>query len=269
MRPGARRRRGSDVTEPVTLRRATRDDVMRSAVEVAPTLLGAELRIVVIEDGIPVEVRVRITEVEAYHGQGTGAVADPGSHARMGRTARNATMWGEPGHLYVYLSHGIHSCVNVACGPEGQGDGVLLRAGEIVSGVEAAARRRRAVPPLGRTALRDLARGPGRLGQAAGLRHSLHDGLDAITGEEQNGARAELWLGSPMADVAQGPRWGWRASPGRTPSPGASGSPATPRSRPSGGGGAPPTLRIARMAAFRPEMGPFRRFERRGEAVLD
>jgi DNA-3-methyladenine glycosylase len=117
-------------------------------------------------------------------------------------------MWGEPGHLYVYLSHGIHSCVNVACGPEGQGDGVLLRAGEIVSGVEAAARRRRAVPPLGRTALRDLARGPGRLGQAAGLRHSLHDGLDAITGEEQNGARAELWLGSPMADVAQGPRVG-------------------------------------------------------------
>ncbi|WP_431864708.1 DNA-3-methyladenine glycosylase [Microbacterium paraoxydans] len=196
------------MTEPVTLRRATRDDVMRSAVEVAPTLLGAELRTVVIEDGIPVEVRVRITEVEAYHGQGTGAVADPGSHARMGRTARNATMWGEPGHLYVYLSHGIHSCVNVACGPEGQGDGVLLRAGEIVSGVEAAARRRRAVPPLGRTALRDLARGPGRLGQAAGLRHSLHDGLDAITGEEQNGARAELWLGPPMADVAQGPRVG-------------------------------------------------------------
>lgn len=270
MRPGARRRRGSDVTEPVTLRRATRDDVMRSAVEVAPTLLGAELRIVVIEDGIPVEVRVRITEVEAYHGQGTGAVADPGSHARMGRTARNATMWGEPGHLYVYLSHGIHSCVNVACGPEGQGDGVLLRAGEIVSGVEAAARRRRAVPPLGRTALR----GPrartraSRTGRGAAALPARWPGRHHGRGAErrQGGVVARLSHGGRRPGSAGG---GWRASPGRTPSPGASGSPATPRSRPSGGGGAPPTLRIARMAAFRPEMGPFRRFERRGEAVLD
>lgn len=59
----------------------------------APTLLGAELRTVVIEGGVPVEVRVRVTEVEAYHGQGTGDRVDPGSHARMGRTARNATMW--------------------------------------------------------------------------------------------------------------------------------------------------------------------------------
>jgi len=100
------------------LRRAVRDDLIGSAVDVAPRLLGGELRTVVTTatDAAPVEVRLRITEVEAYHGQGTGDIADPGSHARMGRTARNATMWGEPGHLYVYLSHGIHSCVNVACG---------------------------------------------------------------------------------------------------------------------------------------------------------
>ena len=78
-------------------------------------------------------VAVRLTEVEAYHGLGTGAVPDPGSHARMGRTARNATMWGEPGHLYVYLSHGIHSCVNVVCGPEGTAGGILLRAGEVIA----------------------------------------------------------------------------------------------------------------------------------------
>lgn len=190
------------------LRRATRDDVLRSAVEVAPTLLGGELRTVVFEDGEPVEVRVRITEVEAYHGQGTGDLPDPGSHARMGRTARNETMWGEPGHLYVYLSHGIHSCINVACGPEGQGDGVLLRAGEIVSGEEAAARRRRALLPLSRTTRRDLARGPGRLGQAVGLRHPLHDGIDAIVAEERQGATAELWLGEPRDDVVSGPRVG-------------------------------------------------------------
>ena len=189
------------------LRRAVRADLSGSAVEVAPRLLGAELRTVVDEGG-PVEVRLRITEVEAYHGQGTGELADPGSHARMGRTARNATMWGEPGHLYVYLSHGIHSCVNVVCGPEGQGDGVLLRAGEVVVGADAAARRRGVDLPLGRIALRDLARGPGRLGQAVGLRHPLHDGIDAITQEVRHGATAELWLGEPRSDIARGPRVG-------------------------------------------------------------
>lgn len=192
------------------LRRAVRADLGGSAVDVAPRLLGAELRTVVVgpDDADPVEVRLRITEVEAYHGRGTGEIADPGSHARMGPTARNATMWGEPGHLYVYLSHGIHSCVNVVCGPEGQGDGVLLRAGEIVAGADAAARRRGAVLPLGRIALRDLARGPGRLGQAVGLRHPLHDGIDAVTGEERHGARAELWLGDQRDDVVSGPRVG-------------------------------------------------------------
>ncbi|PRA79657.1 DNA-3-methyladenine glycosylase [Microbacterium sp. MYb66] len=192
------------------LRRAVRADLMSSAVDVAPRLLGGELRtfVTTASDAAPVEVRLRITEVEAYHGQGTGETADPGSHARMGRTDRNATMWGEPGHLYVYLSHGIHSCVNVVCGPEGQGDGVLLRAGEIVVGADAAARRRGAALPLGRIALRDLARGPGRLGQAVGLRHPVHDGIDAVTGEIRHGARAELWLGEPRDDVVSGPRVG-------------------------------------------------------------
>ncbi|WP_226534061.1 DNA-3-methyladenine glycosylase [Microbacterium paraoxydans] len=192
------------------LRRAARADLSGSAVEVAPLLLGGELRTLAVgPDGAdPFEVRLRITEVEAYHGQGTGETADPGSHARMGRTPRNATMWGEPGHLYVYLSHGIHSCVNVVCGPAGQGDGVLLRAGEIVAGADAAAQRRGATLPLSRIARRDLARGPGRLGQAVGLRHPLHDGIDAVTGEERHGARAELWLGGPRDDVVRGPRVG-------------------------------------------------------------
>jgi DNA-3-methyladenine glycosylase len=148
---------------------------------------------------------VRLTEVEAYHGKGMGAVPDAASHARMGRTARNATMWGEPGHLYVYLSHGIHSCVNVVCGPEGvAGGGVLLRAGEIVAGRDAARRRR----PAARID-RDLARGPGRLGDAIGLRHPVHDGIDAITGEPRRGAVARLeLLAEPIAAVASGPRVG-------------------------------------------------------------
>jgi len=186
------------------MHRATRDDLAGLPLETAPRLLGAELRTVV----AGAEVRLRITEAEAYHGQGTGSVPDPGSHARMGRTARNATMWGEPGHLYVYLSHGIHSCVNVVCGPEGVAGGVLLRAGEVVEGVDAAALRRGASLPPTATALRDLARGPGRFGQASGLRHPRHDGIDAITGAEWHDARAELWLTDEAVEVSAGPRVG-------------------------------------------------------------
>ncbi|UWF77470.1 MULTISPECIES: DNA-3-methyladenine glycosylase [Microbacterium] len=180
-----------------TLRRAGRDDLLGLPLEVAPRLLGGELRTVV--DGA--QVRLRLTEVEAYHGRGTGDQPDPGSHARMGRTARNATMWGEPGHLYIYLSHGIHSCVNVVCAPDGVAGGVLLRAAEVVGGTDAAAAR------SGRTG-RDLARGPGRLGQVSGLRHPRHDGIDAVTGMPLHGATAELWLGDPLPDVATGPRVG-------------------------------------------------------------
>lgn len=181
-----------------------RRDLLGLPIEVAPRLLGSRLSTIV--DGV--ETTVRITEVEAYHGRGTGDLPDPGSHARMGPTARNATMWGEPGHLYVYLSHGIHSCINVVCGPEGTAGGVLLRAGEMVGGVDAAAHRRGIATPLSRIALRDLARGPGRLGQALGLRHALHDGIDFVSGGEQNGAIARLSWGDPVADVSSGPRVG-------------------------------------------------------------
>ena len=182
------------------LRSVTRGELEALPAEIAPRLLGAHLTTVVGGE----TVTVRLSEVEAYHGLGTGPMADPGSHARMGPTARNATMWGKPGHLYVYLSHGIHSCVNVVCGPEGVAGGVLLRGGEIVAGAEAAARRR----PAAKT-VRDLARGPGRLGDAVGLRHSLHDGIDAITGAEHHGAVALLELrAEPVAEIAVGPRVG-------------------------------------------------------------
>lgn len=182
------------------LRPARREDLAGLPADVAPRLLGGLLTTVVADEA----VAVRLTEVEAYHGLGTGPVADPGSHARMGQTARNATMWGEPGHLYVYLSHGIHSCVNVVCGPEGTAGGILLRAGEVVEGADAAARRR----PAAR-APRDLARGPGRLGDAVGLRHPVHDGIDAITGAPLHGAVARLWLSAePVDGVVSGPRVG-------------------------------------------------------------
>lgn len=183
---------------------ATRAELAGLPVEVAPRLLDALLETVVEGE----RVVVRLTEVEAYHGRGTGDRPDPGSHARMGPTARNATMWGEPGHLYVYLSHGIHSCVNLVCGPDGVAGGVLLRGGEIVEGTEIAERRRLERRGSVRTA-RDLARGPGRLGDAVGLRHPVHDGIDAVTGVERAGARARLLLpDAPPPVVTTGPRVG-------------------------------------------------------------
>lgn len=179
---------------------ATRAALSGLPLAVAPRLLGGVLEV----DAGGETVAVRLTEVEAYHGAGTGPIPDPGSHARMGRTARNATMWGEPGHLYVYLSHGIHSCVNVVCGRAGEAGGVLLRAGAVVRGEQAAFARR----PAARTA-RDLARGPGRLGDAVGLRHPRHDGIDAVAGTAQDGAVARLWLpAAPVAGIASGPRVG-------------------------------------------------------------
>lgn len=191
------------VSAPAGWRLARRAELAGLPLEVAPTLLGSHLVVTVAGE----TVAARITEVEAYHGAGTGDIPDPGSHARSGRSARNATMWGEPGHLYVYLSHGIHSCVNVVCAPVGVAGGVLLRAAEIAVGAEIAAGRRFA--PHGHGTFRDLARGPGRLGQSLGLRHAEHDGIDAVTGEAQAGATAQLFLRcDPLEHVATGPRVG-------------------------------------------------------------
>ena len=125
----------------------------------APRLLGAVLRVARPEG----TVGVRLTEVEAYEGE-----ADPGSHAFRGRTKRNAVMFGPAGHLYTYFTYGMHTCVNVVCGPEGRASAVLLRAGEVIEGVELARTRR------GSSTDRDLARGPARLVVALGI--TLADG---------------------------------------------------------------------------------------------
>lgn len=144
-------------------------DLARPVDEVAPLLLNAIFR-----HG---EVAVRLTEVEAYDGE-----TDPASHAFRGRTPRNAIMFGPPGLLYVYFSYGMHWAANVVCGPDGRSSAVLLRAGEVVEGIELARSRR---PPT--TKDRDLARGPGRLTQALGLtgaqlgRDLLGDGPVTLT----------------------------------------------------------------------------------------
>ena len=131
--------------------------VGRSVHMVAPALIGWTLLL----DG----VGGRIVEVEAY------APDDPASHAYRGRTRRNATMFGPPGHLYVYRSYGIHWCANVTCGPIDRAEAVLLRALEPTCGLEVMRRRRSTDDP------RALCSGPGRLTQALGI-DGAYDGAD-------------------------------------------------------------------------------------------
>jgi len=130
----------------------------RPVLDVAPQLLGCTVS--------HAGVTVRLTEVEAYDG-----ADDPGSHAFRGRSPRVEVMFGPPGGLYVYFTYGMHYCMNLVCGPEGTASAVLLRAGQVVEGLDTARSRRGSVTD------RDLARGPARLTRALGV------------GRAQNGVR--------------------------------------------------------------------------------
>lgn len=111
-------------------------------------------------------VTVRLTEVEAYDGSN-----DPGSHAFRGQTPRTRVMFGEPGGLYVYFTYGMYWCANLVCGSAGAASAVLMRAGEVVDGLEVARTRRAGVID------RDLARGPARLTMTLALTRE-HYGMD-------------------------------------------------------------------------------------------
>lgn len=166
------------------------DDV----VAIAPALLGARLTVASPEGS----VGVRLTEVEAYAGE-----IDPGSHAFRGKTARNASMFEAAGRIYVYFTYGMHYCANVVCGMEGVSRAVLIRAGEVVEGIDVARTRRPAASKD-----RDLARGPARLTSALGL--TREDDGQLLGGA---GSRIRLELAEP-ADavpaelVRSGPRVG-------------------------------------------------------------
>lgn len=166
----------------------------RGALELARDLLGSFL----VRSSPEGVVVVRLTEVEAYRGS-----EDPASHAFRGPTSRNATMFGDGGHLYVYRHMGLHACANVAAEDEGVGHGVLLRAGEVVEGVELALRRRTARGVC--RSERDLARGPARLTVAAGIGLEL-DGTDVASPAGE--VRVVAGEPVPEAMVSRGPRVG-------------------------------------------------------------
>jgi DNA-3-methyladenine glycosylase len=172
-----------------------REFYARSAVEVAPALLGC-----VIEhetaDGL---VAVMLTETEAYTGG-----SDPASHAYRGKTARNAVMFGPPGHAYVYFTYGMHFCVNLVCLPEGTASAVLLRAGRVIAGSGLAAARR--------ASWRAPANAVGRPRAGPGSGPSPGPGGDGLAGEPaaaEHGAGGQQRAGARAArnerDLARGP----------------------------------------------------------------
>ena len=171
----------------------------RPALLVAPALLGMEL-IHITPEG---PIAGRLVEVEAYQGP-----EDLAAHSSRGRTARNAVMFGAPGHLYVYLIYGLHLCANVVCGPGTKPEAVLLRAAELTAGHDLAKRRRGDVPD------RRLAAGPGNLGAAFALERSM-DGADLLAGP------IRLANGTQPARIERSPRVGvdyagdWAARPMR------------------------------------------------------
>lgn len=156
----------------------------RSALEVAPSLLGCSLLV----DG----AGGLVVETEAYHQD------DPASHSFRGPRGRAAVMFGPPGTLYVYRSYGLHWCMNLVCGPEGRGEAVLLRALEPTRGLDALRRRRPAIEDD-----RLLCAGPGRLTQALGVDGTLN-GVSAL----EAAGRVRMAAAVEAPEVVRGPRIG-------------------------------------------------------------
>ena len=150
----------------------------------APALLGQLL--------VHGNVTLRITEVEAY-----GGPEDSASHARHGRTSRNAPMWGPPGRAYLYFCYGVHWMLNVVTGPEGEPSAVLIRGAEVLSGLDTVLARRNVIK-----AAPQLCAGPGKVAQALGLDRTF-DGQDLLAP-----GGLELRTGTPPERILAGPRLG-------------------------------------------------------------
>ncbi len=200
----------------------TRDFFARSVHEVAPELIGVMLLV----DG----VGGPIVEVEAYDHE------DPAAHGYGGRTERNASMFGAPGHAYVYRSYGIHWCLNFVCEDEGIASAVLIRALEPTSGIETMQERRRLDDP------RLLCAGPGRLCQALGITRDL-DGLPLDT------PPFELLPRRDEPEIAVGPRIGITKAADQPWRYALAGSPYLSRPMRSGGSASPGRRRRGRPSA--------------------
>jgi DNA-3-methyladenine glycosylase len=180
------------------LRTLPRTFYNRDPREVAPELLN---KILVRDDGRA----GRIVEVEAYAG-----AEDPAAHSFRGKTARNATMFGPGGHLYVYFTYGMHWCANAVCGKVGEGHGVLLRAMEPLAGLDLM-QQARGFPAR----VRDLASGPGRLAQAMGIDRTF-DGADLVKGDRgirivsDGSLPPEKPVASPRIGIRHGIEHAWR-----------------------------------------------------------
>jgi DNA-3-methyladenine glycosylase len=138
----------------------------------------------------------RIAEVEAYFGE-----ADAAAHSFAGKTARNAVLFGPPGHAYVYFIYGMYFCLNVSCEREGRAGGVLFRALEPVRGLDTMARNR----GLDSTRVPALTSGPGRLCQAFGITRVRDNGADLTSPKSDLQIRDDGFLAS---DVLVTPRIG-------------------------------------------------------------
>ena len=182
----------------MTPRTLAREQLAVDVLPAARLLLGCHL----VADRPAGQVVVRLVELEAYRG-----ADDPAAHSYRGRTARNAVMFGPPGHLYVYFVYGMHFCANISCLPDGEPGAVLLRAAEVVSDLAHARLHR----PTARSDA-ELARGPARLATLLGLCRE-HNGLDLT----DPASPVRLLPGDPVpADqVRSGPRVGVAAAQDR------------------------------------------------------
>jgi DNA-3-methyladenine glycosylase len=181
--------------------RLNREFFARDTLTAARDLLGR--RLVRVRNGT--RLCGRIVEVEAYAGED-----DQASHARFGRTERNAAMFGPPGHAYVYFVYGMHHCLNVVTEREGYPAAVLIRAIEPLEGIETMRRRRGGRPDL------QLTSGPARLCQAMGIDRRF-DGADLCAQE----ALLFIEKGAVVSDeaVVAGPRVGVRGDKAAVTSP--------------------------------------------------
>jgi len=146
----------------------------------------------------------RIVEVEAYFG-----LDDPAAHTFIGKTPRNAVLFGPPGFAYVYFIYGMHYCLNFSCEPDGQAGGVLLRALEPLEGLKRMAELRGLDPGANP---RLLTSGPGRLCEALGITRATHNGVDVTS------RRSGLWVeddGFACGDLDVSPRVGIRKAADR------------------------------------------------------